>query len=249
MTDHRLEQVIHRIRQLSPETLEAVDCLLDALEGGDSSPLSFGTTEAQRFAARVAAAQQAAASKSGDKSPHSMDWPHAPVHRLSEIGTYMLTAGTLGKQHIFQRPERLDLLQSTILRTAKESGWHLEAWAVFSNHYHFVGHSGEKSAKLSALVKQVHAETSRAVNRLDHSPGRQVWHNFWDTQLTFEKSYLARLNYVHQNAVRHRLVPLASQYRWCSAGWFERSATQAQVRTIYSFKIDKLRVPDDFEPL
>ena len=28
---------------------------------------------------------------------------------------------------------------------AHEFGWQLEAWAVFSNHYHFVGHSPEEN--------------------------------------------------------------------------------------------------------
>jgi hypothetical protein len=39
-----------------------------------------------------------------------------------------------------------------------------------------------------------------------------VWYNFRDTRLTYEKSYLARLNYVYQNAVKHGLVPVANQY-------------------------------------
>ena len=76
-----------------------------------------------------------------------------------------------------------------------------------------------------------------------------MWFNYWDTQLTFEKSYLARLNYVHQNAVRHGLVPVANQYRWCSAAWFERTATRAQVATIYGFKIDRIKIVDDYDPL
>jgi hypothetical protein len=70
---------------------------------------------------------------------------------------------------------------------------------------------------------------------------------YWDPALTYEKSYLARLNYVHQNPVKHALVPVANQYRWCSAAWFERTATPAQVRTIYSFKIDRLSVHDEFD--
>ena len=65
--------------------------------------------------------------------------------------------------------------------------------------------------------------------------------------MTYEKSYLARLNYVHQNAVRHGLVPVANQYHWCSAAWFERTATPAQKKTIYGFRIDKLKVLDDFQ--
>ena len=79
--------------------------------------------------------------------------------------------------------------------------------------------------------------------------GRQVWFNYWDTQLTFEKSYLARLSYVHQNAVKHGLVRQAHEYRWCSAAWFERTATPAHVKTIYGFKTDRVKIEDDYEPV
>src|SRR5262245_5525240 len=186
--------------------------------------------------------------KSGDKSPHSKekDWPHAPLHRISECGTYMVTAGTLRKQHLFASAERLDFLERTLLTLAKHHGWQLDAWAVFSNHYHFVGHAQEHSTDLRNYLKHLHADTARFVNTKDGAMGRVVWHNFWDTQLTFEKSYQARLNYVHQNAVKHGLVPVANQYCWCSAAWFERTAPAPIVTTIYGFKIDKLNIRDDF---
>ena len=86
------------------------------------------------------------------------------------------------------------------------------------------------------MLGLLHEKTAKWVNRLDNAAGRQVWHNFRETRLTYEKSYLARLNYTHQNAVKHHLVPLANLYPWCSAAWFERTATPAQVKTIYSFK-------------
>ena len=66
--------------------------------------------------------------------------------------------------------------------------------------------------------------------------------------MTYEKSYLARLNYTHQNAVKHGLVPVADQYPWCSAAWFERTATPAQVKVIYSFKTERLEVHDEYTP-
>ena len=96
------------------------------------------------------------------------------------------------------------------------------------------------------MLSHLHANTAGWANELDQQAGRQVWHNFWETKLTFEKSYLARLNYVHQNAVKHGLVQRANQYPWCSASWFERVATRSQVKTIYGFKTDKLKVLDDF---
>jgi hypothetical protein len=98
-------------------------------------------------------------------------WPHAPLHQLSEAGTFFVTAGTYQKQHHFRGPQRL----------------------------------------------------------------------------TYQKSYLARLRYTHENAVKHGLVRVANQYPWCSAAWFERTATPAQVKTIYRFKIDKLNVYDDYD--
>lgn len=97
------------------------------------------------------------------------------------------------------------------------------------------------------MLGLLHEKTAKWINKLDKTLERQVWFNFRETRLTYEKSYLARLNYTHQNAVKHKLVAVANQYPWCSARWFERTATPAQVKTIYGFKIDKLQEADDFE--
>lgn len=184
-----------------------------------------------------------------DAISQTKDWPHAPVHRLSEHGTYFVTTGTHQKEHFFRDATRLTLLENALLSLAVKYDWCLEAWAVFSNHYHFVAYTHCSPSRLREFLTELHANTARDVNHRDGTEGRQVWHNFWDKQLTYEKSYLARLNYTHQNAVRHRLVQVANQYPWCSAAWFERTATPAQVKTIYSFKTDRLRVADDFDPL
>jgi putative transposase len=183
-----------------------------------------------------------------DMSERSPTWPHAPTHRLSEAGTYFVTSGTYLKEHFFREQKRLEVLQRGLLKCAAEFGWRLEAWAVFSNHYHFIGHSPEEGAKsLETFLRTFHTKMARWINGLDRSINRQVWHNYWETRLTYPNSYLARLNYVHQNAVKHGLVAVAREYPWCSAGWFERTATLAQVKSIYRFKIDQVRVLDEYE--
>jgi putative transposase len=151
----------------------------------------------------------------------AISWPHAPTHRLSERGTYFVTAGTYSKAHHFRTPQRLEVLHRSLLAVTRDFCWELEAWAVFSNHYRFVAHSqgdSRSASSLSQMLGVLHTQTAGWINRLDKTPGRKVWHNFWDTRLTYQKSYLARLNYVHQNAVKHGLVPVANQYGW-SAGW------------------------------
>jgi putative transposase len=40
---------------------------------------------------------------------------------------------------------------------------------------------------------------------------------------------------------------VASRYPWCSAGWFERTVSPGQVKTIYSFRADRVHVDDDFD--
>jgi putative transposase len=203
--------------------------------------------EITRWINTCQAKTKAATSRSTPKK-HSMkkDWPHAPVHKISSEGVYMVTSGTLHKEHLFKTPEKLTLLEDKLLSLAGKYHWHLEAWAVFSNHYHFVARSQAESENLKRFLKHLHADTARELNRLDHATGRTVWYNFWDTKLTYERSYLARLNYVHQNAVKHGLVRVANPYLWCSAAWFERTVPASTVQTIYSFKIDKLEIRDDF---
>src|SRR6266550_6404761 len=218
-----------------------------ALECGDLSPLSPSGGLVRQTAPRPAArVEVATCALDGEKSPHSkIPWPHAPVHKLDENAVYFVTAGTLHKERIFIDRPRLDLLQRKLMELATQYHWQLEAWAVFSNHYHIVARGFPDSANLGKFLKHLHADTARELNRLDGVEGRKVWFNFRETKLTFEKSYLARLNYVHQNAVHHKLVPMANQYPWCSAAWFERVATPAMVQTIYSFKTDQVKVDDD----
>jgi putative transposase len=178
-------------------------------------------------------------------------WPHAPLHQLSVRGTYFVTASTYLKAHHFRGKDRLRVLHRGLLTVARDFGWQLEAWAVFSNHYHFVAHSpanAPDATNLSDMLSVLHVKTAKWINKLDRMQGRQVWFNFWETRLTFERSYLARLNYVHQNPFKHGLVPVANQYPWCSAGWFERTASAAMVKSIYRFRIDQVQVLDDYTP-
>lgn len=173
-------------------------------------------------------------------------WPHAPVHQLSGNGIYFVTGATLHKQRFFTDAARLDLLEFKLLTLANHYHWHIEAWAVLANHYHLVARGNPESANLGKYLKHLHSDTARELNRLDNTEGRKVWYNFRDTRLTYQTSYLSRLHYVHQNAVKHGLVAVANQYRWCSAAWFERVATPAMVQTIYSFKLEEVQVDDDF---
>lgn len=184
--------------------------------------------------------------QSGAEAPHST-WHHAPVHRLLERGVYMVTAGTYEKRFYFNTPARLTLLQDRLHSCATELGWTLQAWAVMANHYHFIAGSPDEPSSLRRFLNKLHMTTAKAVNQLDQTSGRKIWFEYWDTHLTFERSYLARLRYVHENPVHHRIVSDAQQYRWCSAAHFAETAPHSFGRTVAAMPIDNLEVKDDFE--
>ena len=175
-----------------------------------------------------------------------VDWPHSPVHRLSDAGAYMVTAGTHNKKPLINTPSKLSFVRDTLFDLCESYGLQLQAWAILANHYHFITLCPAESNALKETVRKLHSITARKINRVEGTSGRRVWFQFWDSHITFEKSYFARLNYVHQNPVHHGVVRTADQYRWCSARWFMTNSEKAFVKTVMSFKTDKIKVNDDF---
>jgi len=176
------------------------------------------------------------------------DWPHAPPHRLGAAGVYLITARTAGQIHHFAKDSMKDWLEQTLFDIAEKCGWKLEAWAVLSNHYHFIAHVGEGEGNANSLrsgVTKLHSLATQELNRRDGTPGRtRLWQNFWDTHLTLQHGYLARLNYVHRNAVHHGIVHLATDYKWCSAREFKKAVTPAWLKTVASFQFTEIAAKD-----
>ena len=177
------------------------------------------------------------------------DWPHAPVHRLAEQGAYMVTCGTYLKQHHLHSAARLSYFRDLLLQCAGEFGWKFQAWAVLSNHYHWIASSPNDPSNLARFMSKLHTLSAKEFNLQDGTPGRKVWFQYYDSHITFQTSYYARLKYVHQNAVHHGVVRAAENYPWCSASWFAANSRPAFRRMVQQFKLDRLLVLDEFEPL
>ena len=176
-------------------------------------------------------------------------WHHAPLHVFVPGAVYMITAGTINKDHIFRGDSKLRLLSGVLQETVSACGWDLRVWAVFSNHYHFIAKAPDSSNQLGQLIKRLHSDAAREANRLDGTPGRQVWHQYWDKCLTYEKSYLARVKYVFNNAVHHGMSPSAGTYPYCTAGAGVTPEQAGFWRKVESFRCDRLNEPDEFAPV
>ena len=174
-----------------------------------------------------------------------MDWAHAPIHLNGAAGSYFITAGTYRKQHVLAEAARRDAFIALLSATTREYNIILYAWVVLSNHYHLMIHAKELSV-VRPFIQKVHSLSARELNSRDSTPGRRVWFQYWDKYVSHEASYMARLNYIHQNPVHHGIVSSAHNYRWSSLSWFEDVADRSFVRAVGNMKIDKLQIADEF---
>ena len=181
-----------------------------------------------------------------EAEPIYKQWHHAPSHLFLPNNTYMVTAGTYQKKAYFNTSDKLDFLQNTLFEEISQFGWSLEAWAIMANHYHFVTQAPDNPDTLKKMITALHSKTAIWLNSVDNTPSRKVWFQYWDSCITYERSYLARLNYVHNNPVRHGLVEDAEQYPWCSFSWFSHNAELDYQRSVFSMPIDRISIRDDF---
>ncbi|MCK5646082.1 MAG: transposase [Anaerolineales bacterium] len=174
------------------------------------------------------------------------NYTHNPPHLFIPRTIYMITGSTLYKQKFFNTEIKRAYLRKVLHEKASELEWNLEAWAILYNHYHFIARASEDADTLTSLIRSVHSITARYVNAFDKKPGRRIWHNYWDKCISSERDYLARLQYVHFNSVKHGLVEnpeedLFSSYK----SFIEKSGIEFQ-REVFSQSTDELDVEDDF---
>ena len=173
-------------------------------------------------------------------------WHHSPLHIFIPNTMYIVTGSTSYKKHLFRGNKRLTILQDTLFEVVGAYNWLLQTWAFFSNHYHFIAKSPENAESLKPMIQRFHSQSARQLNDFDNTSSRNVWFQYWDTCLTYEKSYYARLNYVNNNPVKHGLVKNAEQYPFCSATWFKAQVDPGFRLKVESFKYDHVKIMDDF---
>jgi len=171
---------------------------------------------------------------------------HNPPHYFLPNAMYMVTGAILQKKNLLQDDAVKQFVLQTLFDRADLLGWEMQAWAILHNHYHFIAQSPKDSSTLSKLIRQLHSITAIEINKLEGVSGRQVWHNYWDTCLTYEKSYLARLHYVHMNPVKHGLVDNPMDYPYCGYRWFIEQGDNELKNMVFNQPIDRVKVEDDF---
>jgi len=172
-------------------------------------------------------------------------YPHNPPHYFVPNVMYIVTGSLLYKKRLLFDDKRKALILEVLLERTSYWCWELEAWAILENHYHFIARAPENALTLEKLIRQLHSKTAVELNKLDGVSGRKVWHNYWDTCITHETSYLARMHYIHLNPVKHGLVENAEKYPFCSYRWFLEKADGEFRDKVMNQPIDRIDIEED----
>ena len=145
-----------------------------------------------------------------------MHYEHNPPHLYCEGGKYFITGATYKHNRYFADDQAKENLLYSIRRGFLDKGWALEDWVILNNHYHIMVDSKENNESLKTIMNSIHRFTATWLNKRDKKLGRKVWYNYWDSLITYERSYYARLNYLWYNPVKHGYCKYGEDYEFGS---------------------------------
>jgi putative transposase len=147
---------------------------------------------------------------------------HHPPHVYLDHTWYMITASTLNQAAVRSGMRTKSLLRSELQKLLLKFNTKLRAWVILDNHYHLLLKT-DQGGDLGSFFARLHGSTSRQINLWHESPGRQVWHNYWDTCIRDEAGLWKRFNYIHLNPVKHGYVQRMEDWAFSSYRFYLRT--------------------------
>lgn len=170
-----------------------------------------------------------------------------PPHLFRPDSKYMVTGGTYLKRNHLKGPDTKEQLLLAILKGCQRYGWKLEEWVILDNHYHLILESPEDADSLSHLINAIHKFTSIWIrkNKVIDNP-EKLFHNYWDSCISYERSYFVRMNYVYFNPVKHGYVSHPKDYGFGSYCYRYQKFPEELKSLQYKYPFERVNVMDDF---
>jgi putative transposase len=144
-------------------------------------------------------------------------WHSIPHLEFNGDRNYLLTASCYEHvAHIGNSMERITDFEDTLLTLLNTYATDVYAWVILPNHYHAL----VSTAAIKPLLREtgrLHGRTSHAWNGEQNLRGRKVWCNCAETVMKSERHFLATLNYIHHNPVKHGYVSRWQDWPYTSA--------------------------------
>ena len=147
-------------------------------------------------------------------------------------GQYFVTFTVYQWVDVFTRPIYVDILVESIRYCQKNKGLQVYAWVIMSNHIHMI--ISCESRKLSDIIRDLKKYTSsKIVNAIENNKNesRKRWllwllkkkdriifwkEGYHGEEITSKSFYESKLNYIHQNPVKARIVEKEDEYLYSS---------------------------------
>ena len=144
---------------------------------------------------------------------------HHPPHIYQDNTWYMITASIYESQRILRPGEHKGFFRDQLEVYTRTFEIRLAAWVILDDHYHILIKI-RAGSNLTGFIRKLHGRVAYELNKNDSTPGRKVWHNYWDTCIRSEVDYWKRFNYIHYNPVKHGYVNGFEQWEYSSYSYY-----------------------------
>ncbi len=175
------------------------------------------------------------------------EYKHNPPHLFLADTKYFITTSTLGRYKYLGTKEAKDAILHYLVKTINHFNWILEDWVILDNHLHLMMTAPEDATNLPELMHNITRFSANwlskhGVKKIE----RQYFHNYWDTCITYERSYYCRLNYIWNNPVKHGYVEYPEDWEYGSYFYRIRELENDTHKIMNNYPIDRIHVEDDF---
>jgi len=145
---------------------------------------------------------------------------HRPSHLYLDNTIYFITASTMKRSSAiycaFEMDDaKLTSFASLLQELVRFYELELIGWVILRNHYHLLLKVA-KALSLPNFIKSLHGKSAFQFNKIDKRLGRKVWYQYWDTCIRDDATMYTRLNYMHNNPVKHGYVKELANYKYSS---------------------------------
>jgi putative transposase len=170
-----------------------------------------------------------------------------PPHLFLPNTKYFITCSTLNKYPYLESDEAKWATFDYLKNSLSHFDWELEDWVILDNHIHMMVNSPKKAETLSSVIENFHKFTANWLSRNQiNKKGTKYFHNYWDTCITYEKSYYSRLNYIWYNPVKHGYVDSPEKWKFGSF-YYRFTEDEINMKNIFEkHPFNQLKIKDDF---
>lgn len=182
--------------------------------------------------------------------------PSGVKHTIKKEAAYYLTATVVGWADVFTKPVYKDAIIDSLKYCIEKKGLNIYAYCLMTNHLHMLANT-EDGFLLEDTIRDFKRHTSTEIIRLirDEPESRREWllslfgmagvespknnsYKFWQTgnhaiEIYSEKFVWEKINYIHDNPVRAKLVKKPEDWIYSSASNYLGEESVLEIHTLH----------------